>query len=396
LLENTSTARELLAQCLEGDWSRELADEVIAAAAADPGASREFFRTVIEPLGDFFEPLLCDVYVDLFCRAIEKADPELHAEALRERYDRVRRVRTCDVEPSDVFVLSRITLGADVVVTSTLMDAAMRRWPEANIWFVGPKKNWLLFAGNPRVDRLSLDYDRGGTLGQRIGVWRNLRSFFDKTNGIVIDPDSRLTQLGLLPVCPEERYFFFESRAYGADGDESLVALAKRWARETLGVGHARPFVAPRPVAGDFDVTVSFGVGENDEKRVGPRFERGLLEMLAGRKVMLDRGVGDLEGERVDHAAEGLPHVTTWSGDYAPFASMIAQSELYIGYDSAGQHVAAAAGVPLVSVFRGHVSERMFQRWRPEGRGRVEVVKVGSESEEEVLELVLAAINRIV
>ena len=52
-------------------------------------------------------------------------------------------------------------------------------------------------------------------------------------------------------------------------------------------------------------------------------------------------------------------------GSYASFASHIAQSSLYLGYDSAGQHVAAAAGVPLVSVFTGYVSERMFSRWRP-------------------------------
>ena len=36
-------------------------------------------------------------------------------------------------------------------------------------------------------------------------------------NSIVIDPDSRLTQLGLLPICREEDYYFFESRSFGAD-----------------------------------------------------------------------------------------------------------------------------------------------------------------------------------
>ena len=37
----------------------------------------------------------------------------------------------------------------------------------------------------------------------------------------------------------------------------------------------------------------------------------------------------------------------------------------YVGYDSAGQHVAAASGTPLISIFAGYPSERMFQRWRP-------------------------------
>jgi len=38
---------------------------------------------------------------------------------------------------------------------------------------------------------------------------------------------------------------------------------------------------------------------------------------------------------------------------------------LYVGYDSAGQHVAAAAGIPLISIFAGFPVPRMFDRWRP-------------------------------
>jgi ADP-heptose:LPS heptosyltransferase len=93
-------------------------------------------------------------------------------------------------------------------------------------------------------------------------------------------------------------------------------------------------------------------------------------------------------------AAAGLRNVRTYEGDYAPFAAIVAQSDLYVGYDSAGQHVAAAAGVPLVSVFAGYVSERMFSRWRPSGRGTVEVVKVGpGEPATTVLERTLDAVR---
>jgi len=56
-----------------------------------------------------------------------------------------------------------------------------------------------------------------------------------------------------------------------------------------------------------------------------------------------------------------------WEGSFAGFASIIASSRLYVGYDSAGQHVAAASGVPLVSIFAGFPSPRMFDRWRPVG-----------------------------
>jgi len=40
---------------------------------------------------------------------------------------------------------------------------------------------------------------------------------------------------------------------------------------------------------------------------------------------------------------------------------------LYVGYDSAGGHVASACGVPQICIFTGAVSERFFHRWKPAG-----------------------------
>ena len=58
---------------------------------------------------------------------------------------------------------------------------------------------------------------------------------------------------------------------------------------------------------------------------------------------------------------------TFWDGSFAGFAAIIAGAKLYVGYDSAGQHVAAATGVPLISIFAGFPAPRMFERWRPTG-----------------------------
>ena len=66
---------------------------------------------------------------------------------------------------------------------------------------------------------------------------------------------------------------------------------------------------------------------------------------------------------------------TFWDGSFAGFAQIIAGSSLYVGYDSAGQHVAAACGVELVSIFAGFPTPRMFQRWRPSGP-RATVIRV--------------------
>jgi ADP-heptose:LPS heptosyltransferase len=58
---------------------------------------------------------------------------------------------------------------------------------------------------------------------------------------------------------------------------------------------------------------------------------------------------------------------------------------LYVGYDSACQHLAAALGVPVIDIFAGHRSPRMLERWRPSGPGKVTMVVVdgkGSEPEQ--------------
>ncbi len=78
-------------------------------------------------------------------------------------------------------------------------------------------------------------------------------------------------------------------------------------------------------------------------------------------------------------------------GSYASFASHILDSQLYVGYDSVGQHVAAAAGIPLVSVFTGYVSDRMLSRWRPEGLYS-HVVTVNERDRETALARTLEAI----
>jgi hypothetical protein len=51
--------------------------------------------------------------------------------------------------------------------------------------------------------------------------------------------------------------------------------------------------------------------------------------------------------------------------------------------------------VPLLTVFRGFLGERMFQRWRPFGAGPIRVIRVGDESPADVLALARTAIARL-
>ena len=366
-------SRQLLEYCLRGEpWPSDLLDR---AMTEDEG--RALLSIVVERLGDLFEPALCRTYERLFRQVIERAFPEL-LPRLRSGGPHATPAST-----DRVYVLSRITLGADVAVTSVLLDAAKKRYPDAEIVFVGPRKSYEMFEADSRLRHFPAPYARSGALADRLRASASL--YLD--DGIVIDPDSRLTQLGLISVCDEGRYFFFESRGYGGDGEDSLPVLASRWAGEILGVENARAYVAPllssEPPA---DITVSLGVGENPAKRIEGDFERDLLSALAetGASILVDKGGSAEERERVECAIR--PGMRTHEGAFAPFVSQIARSKLYVGYDSAGQHVASACGVPLICIFKGSVSERFFSRWRPKGT----VIRGDSSN---VLEPVRAAIT---
>ncbi len=175
-MENISPeilAQQILEHCLASrPWPEHLLDDLIAQ-----GGDRALFRVVVERLGDLFEPDLCRVYADLFSRVIARRIG-LHADHLTARYERIRCPRVFDRDPDsirNVFVLSRVTLGADIAVTSAVLDAAKRRFTNATVWFVGPKKSWELFAADPRLRHLAIAYGRGGSIDDRLSVWPQLR-----------------------------------------------------------------------------------------------------------------------------------------------------------------------------------------------------------------------------
>jgi ADP-heptose:LPS heptosyltransferase len=349
----------------------------------------------VEGLADRFEPVLCDAYARLFAGAVAHVNPEWDARSLVARYERVRRPRPISHEPQRVFVLSRVTLGADVAVTSVLLSAVRQRFSRAEIVFVGPAKNYELFAGDAAIRHALLEYRRG-SLAERLATGAELQRIVDGHGDIVIDPDSRLTQLGILPVCDEENYYFFESRARSPAMDLNLPELAADWAEQILGVQAGRPFVAlagePQESAA---IAVSLGVGDNAGKRIPDPFEAELLSLLgqAGIELAIDAGAGGAEADRVAQAVKSSGVTATiWNGSFAGFARMIAASHLYVGYDSAGQHVAAACGVPLISIFAGFPSLRFFSRWRPKSEG-CQVIRMDRPEPAEALSRVREALQ---
>ena len=281
--------------------------------------------------------------------------PGQHADHIAARYERIRQARQCERDPAtiqNVFVLSRVTLGADVAITSVMLDAAKQRFPGARIWFVGPRKNWELFQADARLSHLPIAYGRSGMLDDRLSIWHELREAVSKPDSIVIDPDSRLTQLGLLPICAEDDYYFFESRSYGAATDAPLSTLASRWVAETFGVS--------RHAAVYRDRTGRRALRDDRELR-RRRESRQAHCRSVRRRAARETAAAHPRSTRVPAAkrpsAWSAPSrkpgggIEMWEGSFAGFAEHIARSRLYVGYDSAGGHVASACGIPAIIVF---------------------------------------------
>ena len=350
----------------------------LTAAALHPDtallATKALFRDLIEPLNDRFELRLVDAYTEVFAHVIAQAIPTLAPSALHSRYQGLRLVRQYPRTPQRIVVLSRVTLGADIAVTSVLLSAAAAAYPHAELYFAGPAKNFQLLSRCPGLRHADLPYAREATLAERFSIYPALRELCQQPGTLTLDADSRLSQLGLLPICSIEN-LFFESRCYQESSTHSLGQLARHWCDESLGLSPTGPTLWMPRQSATSAIAVNLGVGGNEAKRIDDHFERELLSMLTktGRTVILDQGGGGEETDRVRRISAGLD-VQLFAGSLFHFAEQIAACDLYVGYDSAGQHAAAALGVPVVNIFQGAVNPRFRQRWTPAGSAPVIVI----------------------
>ena len=416
-------------------------------------ATTAIFASLVEPLADSFEPSAVTAYNRAFSQLIQHCresdegrvfDSELRGLNLLTEDDLFRRAeyrqRSSNLigsggEMKRVILLSRVTLGADVAITSVIFERMKRRFPDAEIVLVGGSKATELFGGDSRLSFKAVGYQRAGRLIERLSAWlevletaRALTEGLGQEEYLIVDPDSRLTQLGLLPLSRssneksspaasrESSYIFFPSREYGGSTSQSLAQLASAWLNSVLdeddttlprvalngadveiaGALVTRLRVQRRPI-----VSINFGVGENPAKGLGEQFENGLVRSLLedGVAVILDRGVGEEEARRADAVIRHIrackrsvveieegnlrqvlsgdslgAELLVWSGRIGLLAALIGESDLYIGYDSAGQHIAAALGVDCIDVMAGFSSPRMIDRWRPTGSAETRVI----------------------
>ena len=445
---------------ISGNYSREPIARLAALTISDnadvaESATRAFFTGLVEPLADSFEPADVTLYNRLFAQVIQLcgADPrgrafdsELRAFGLNSEEELIARAeklrgttplygwRDWAKKLRRVIVLSRVTLGADVAVTSVIINRLKHclRVPQT---VIGGAKLKELFGGDAELSFREVDYARSGTMIERLLAWIDLlasvrEATADLKTGefLIFDPDTRLTQLGLVPLLgagnakSHSDYLFFPSREFGGGGSQSLGDLTSSWLDRVFDQNvRTYPFIslspadteAARNLTSRFSrdnsrpiVAMNFGVGENSAKCLGDEFEQSLVFSMIqqGAIVILDKGASSDEIARADRIVAAASRIErdgrgarvveideqrlarlpesidadllTWNGRIGLLAALIAKSDLYIGYDSAGQHIAAALGVPCIDVFAGFTSERFVHRWSPSGTAETRVVTV--------------------
>ena len=201
-------------------------------------AARALFSIIIESLCDDFEELQTETYnrvmaqVITFCRkhsAGKELDCSLNDFGIYGHNDLLERIKTIRLESkpfsrhrdlNKILLLSRVTIGADVAVTSIIIQRLAELYPKAEIVLIGGGKLDEIYGGNPRIRLQKVEYQRQGGLLERLSNWQLVLNIIQQElaacpldNTILVDPDSRLSQLGVLPIIPPDHYHFFDSRS---------------------------------------------------------------------------------------------------------------------------------------------------------------------------------------
>ncbi len=392
-------------------------------------ATQSLYGKIILPLCDDFTSSSVDIanqvlisMIQAFCHTSQGQEArqilnDFHLdtpESFLSRYKDLTRPRGLSEEDREqikkVFILSRVTLGADIAITSLILSQCKDSLPNAKIHLVGPDHLRHLFH-DESVKHLLFPYDRDWSLLEKMAAWPKLFKLISKETKslapkeiLLFDPDTRLSQLGLLPLAPTSSTFYFCSRKDQTD-TLSLPEITNSWLKEifpdtsaTIPHCHIKAEVLDQcqrvlshSPPNTFKIFINFGVGNDTKKRLPDPFEEELLSALLYNKetlIILDSGKGTNEEERAKRLMAKIAEmgyktaelgndnyvlnkidfdhgVVRFTGKIDSVVGLVRHSDLFIGYDSCGQHLATSTETPTIICFAGAPNKRFLERWQP-------------------------------
>jgi len=358
--------------------------------------AKALFGSIIERLCDDFEELQTETYNRLICQVVNflcklpegvKIESELYDFQLRteeQLYQRIESIRlTPDqklpsiIQPKKVIILSRVTIGADVAITSVICQRIAQSYPDAQIIVIGNDKLKQVFAEGSDIYVHELAYSRRGGLLEKFQVWLELLA---QVRALI---KAQLTNQWMDNILGNKAFCY--PKVWTSSSHQQIAAAY----RAAVDLDEAATLI-----------TINLGVGGNKRKRVPGNFEKNLILTLLKEdniKLILDLGFGEEEraqGTALLQAAKeaGIKTAeTTFSQlqkvnaasrvvgvecNIGEITSLIGKSDEFIGYDSACQHIAAAESVKTFTIFAGTNNVRFIRRWQACGENSNEIIYV--------------------
>ena len=432
------------------DNARSLASLAYSANRAVATEASHVVRSeIVQPLADRFCQDACDCLVVFMAEAVHAPGSPIAStianlgyptpQHLVERYGLLDRGELEEyVDPDDVekaVLVSRADLKGDIAVSSPILSCASRAFRDTDIEIVGPRTNCLLIGPRHRMERSVVSYNHDSTLGNQLRAWTRLRAKvasaiqeFDAGHWLVVDPDSWMTQFGLLPLADDRYCRYFDSRSYAEQSKATLAELANEWANQWFFWGgvEALPYIVRGygPESGSHSLLiqsqgklagVSFSTDGHQQVRLGADFEDRLLELLRrrGYQTVFDSGREAVDRtnatERIQAFGGSKSHLRTASdamnnqaqlltcGATIPnFSGWLRWASVYIGYDSAISHAAGSVAAASIHLSVGAPSSTYRVRWTPTSDGDVVTIPADDSSDgSAVLDQIETELKRI-
>lgn len=404
-------------------------------------AIRCLFADLVEVWNDSFHISGRNIYARLFAHIVwhsAQNDSELlqglhkhgitDEQALLQRHYALRQsAENAPATAQSIVILSRVTIGADILLSTVLIQHVQEKYPDAHITLIGDKKIAGLFGGFKNLSIHGISYARRGTLQDRLRSWLDLDVIIEELQAdLIIAPDSRLDQLGIMPFAATTPYLLWENTQPN-DSTHSLSLLLDQWCQKTFfhaihtshtshttshvpaiqfDTAHAHTAQQIQQLSSGLKIAaVKLDYGGNADKSLPRAQEIQVLQNLRdkGWHILIDRGFGDEELANSDQLMQELgwtPYdicdkandtgtnkgtafadlsatdfaenpVIRFYGSIASWAACVSACQLALSYDSVGHHMAAALGVPVIIAFTGYQDPAFPIAWQPRGENTI-------------------------